>query len=68
MTNFLNYPEVQLEIGNNKYIRIYKSKFYKDFVVSISTGPYCKVILTRSMWNSLLSYISYINGVMGNIG
>ena len=53
-------------LSDYKFVRIYKSRAYKEYVISINFGKCKKYIITKSMWQIFKSYFDQIDGALGN--
>lgn len=53
-------------LSNYKSVRIYYSKSYKDYVVSLNLGNSKKFIITKSMWKTFNIYYPLIDRVLRN--
>lgn len=51
---------------NYKSVRIYYSKSYRDFVLSLNLGNSKKFIITKSMWKIFKIYFSLIDKLLSN--
>ena len=56
--------EFSIYLSRYKFIRVYKSKAYKEHVISFNFGKSKKYILSRSMWKILFKNIDQINEVL----
>lgn len=54
-----------IRLSQNKYIRFYKSKIYKDFILTFNINNSKKIVLNRSMFEILRNNFQRIeNGFM----
>jgi hypothetical protein len=53
-------------LSNYKSVRIYYSKSYKDFVLSLNLGNSKKYIITKFMWKIFKIYYPFIDKVLQN--
>lgn len=53
-------------LTNYKTVRIYYSKSYKDYVVSLNLGKSKKFIITKSMWIIFNLYYQFIDKILRN--
>ena len=51
-------------LTNYKSVRIYYSKSYKDYVVSLNLGNSKKFIVTKSMWKIFKIYYPLIDKIL----
>ena len=51
---------------NYKSARIYHSKSYKDYVLSLNLGHSKKFIITKSMWKKFNIYYPFIDSVLNH--
>lgn len=58
--------EFTIYLSRYKFVRVYKSKAYKEYVLSFNFGKCKKYIITKSMWNILAKNFNQINGTLGN--
>ena len=56
--------EFCIYMSNNKTFRLYKSKAYKNFVLSFNFGNFKKYIITKSMWVIFRKYINQIDSLL----
>ena len=53
-------------LTNYKTVRIYYSKSYKEYVVSLNLGNSKKFIITKSMWKIFKIYYPLIEKILEN--
>ena len=53
-------------LSDYKSVRLYYSKSYKDYVVSLNLGNSKKFIITKSMWKTFKIYYPLIDKVLQN--
>ena len=53
--------EFSFLITKSKLVRLYYSKCYKDYVLSIKLNNSKKIIITRHMWKVFRKYINQID-------
>jgi hypothetical protein len=53
-------------LSNYKSVRIYFSKSYKDYVLSLNLGNSKKFIITKYMWTIFKIYYPFIDQVLQN--
>lgn len=53
-------------LSNYKFVRVYKSRSYKDYVLSFNFGKSKKYILNKHMWNVFKKYIKQIDGALAD--
>jgi hypothetical protein len=58
--------DFQFSLSNFKFVRVYKSKSYKDYVISLNFGKCKKYKITKSMWNKFKKFLPQINDTLGN--
>ncbi|CAF1114241.1 unnamed protein product [Brachionus calyciflorus] len=51
-------------LSKTKTVRLYKSRSYKDYVLSLSLNKSKKLIVTKSMWNIFKIYIPLIDKLL----
>ena len=55
-------PEFHIQLSKNKFIKLYKSKVYSDYILTFNINKSKKIVITRSMWKILLKNSNQING------
>ena len=55
-------PDFFIQLNENKYIRLYKSRIYKDYILTLNTNHSKKIVITRSMWKILRNNSDQIDG------
>ncbi len=55
--------EFLIQLSKNKYIELYRSKSYSDYILTINTNKSKKILITRSMWRIFKKNILQIDGV-----
>ena len=55
-------PEFYIQLNQNKFIKLYKSRIYKDYVLTFNTNHSKKIVITRSMWKILRRNSDQIDG------
>jgi hypothetical protein len=53
-------------LSNYKSVRIYFSKSYKDYVLSLNLGNSKKFIITKFMWTIFKIYYPFIDQILQN--
>ena len=53
-------------LSDYKSVRLYYSKSYKDYVLSLALGNSKKIIITKSMWKIFKIYYPLIDKVLQN--
>ena len=56
--------EFQINLSENKHIRIYFSKTYKTHILSLNFGNCKKYIITKSMWKRLRVHLDRIDEIL----
>jgi len=51
-------------LAKNKTFRVYKSKTYKEYVLSFNFGNSKKYIITKSMWKLFRDYVQKIDEII----
>ena len=51
-------------LSKTKTVRLYKSRSYKDYVLSLSLNKSKKLIITKSMWKIFKIYIPLIDKLL----
>lgn len=54
--------EFRAQLSKNKFIKLYKSKVYSDYILTLNTNTSKKIVITKSMWNVFKSHINQIDG------
>ena len=54
-------PDFYIQLDNNKHLRLYKSKIYNDYILTINTNNSKKIVITRSMWKILRKNVGQID-------
>ena len=58
-----NNPDFTIKLAQNKFIQLYKSKAYNDYILTVNTNKSKKIVITRSMWKIFRKNIDQIDGV-----
>ena len=53
-------------LSNYKSVRLYKSKSYKGYVLSLNLGNSKKFIITKQMWKTFKIYFPHIDKILSN--
>lgn len=56
--------EFQINLSENKNIRVYYSKTYKSHILSLNFGNCKKYIITKPMWKKLRVHLDRINNIL----
>ena len=56
--------EFQINLSENKNIRVYFSKTYKSHILSLNFGNCKKYIITKPMWKKFRVHINRINQIL----
>lgn len=57
-------PEFLIQLDDNKHLRLYKSKIYNDYIVTLNTNNSKKIVITRSMWKILRKNVGQIDATL----
>lgn len=60
--------DFEIYLSKNKYMRLYKSKIYKDYILSFNINKSKKIVITKSMWKIIKQNFCQINGVFLDSG
>ena len=55
-------PDFRIQLSKNKYIKLYKSKCYSDYILTLNVNESKKIVITKSMWKILRKNIKQIDG------
>lgn len=58
--NFDN-PEFQIQLSKNKYLKLYKSKCYSEYIMTLNINKSKKIVITKSMWKIIKQNINQID-------
>lgn len=57
-------PEFVVNLDKNKYLRLYYSKRYSQFVLSINYGKCKQYLITKPMWLKLRVHLNNIDKIL----
>ena len=55
-------PDFQIQLTQNKYMKLYKSKCYNDFILTLNVNESKKIVISKSMWKIIRKNINQIDG------
>ena len=55
-------PDFTIHLSKSKYIKLYKSKIYSDYILTINTNTSKKIVITKSMWKIFRAHFRQIDG------
>ena len=61
-TENLLSPDFRIQLTKNKYMKLYKSKCYNDFILTLNVNESKKIVITKSMWKIIRKNINQIDG------
>lgn len=55
-------PEFFIQLAKNKHMKLYKSKVYRQFVLSFNINNSKKIVISKPMWMIFRKYFKQIDG------
>jgi len=59
-------PDFSVQLAKNKFIKLYQSRVYNDYILTINTNHSKKIVITRSMWKIFRLFINQIDSVLNS--
>jgi len=56
-------PDFQIQLSKNKHIKLYKSKCYADYILTLNVNESKKTVITKSKWKILRKNIKQIDSL-----
>lgn len=57
-------PEFHLQLSKNKFLKLYKSKSYNDYILTLNVNSSKKIVITKSMWKIIRQNFNQIDGAI----
>ena len=61
-TETTHSQDFRIQLSKNKYMKLYKSKCYNDFILTLNVNESKKIVITKSMWKIIRKNINQIDG------
>lgn len=59
--NKFDNPEFHIQLSKNKYLRLYKSKSYSEYILTLNINKSKKIVITKAMWKIIKQNINQID-------
>lgn len=56
--------DCHIQLTKNKYIKLYKSKCFNEYILSLNINKSKKIVVTKSMWKIIKANIKQIDGAL----
>lgn len=57
-------PDCQIQLSKNKYLKLYKSKCFNQYILTLNVNKSKKFVVTKSMWKIIKQNIKQIDGAI----
>lgn len=55
-------PDFYIQLSKNKHVKLYKSKVYREYILSFHINNSKKIVVTKSMWKIIRRNLNQIDG------
>lgn len=61
-TETIKTPEFHIQLNKNTFLKFYRSRIYKDYILTINSNKTKKIVITKPMWQIIRAQIAQIDG------
>lgn len=61
--NFKNL-DFHIQLSKNKFLKLYKSKSYNEYILTLNINKSKKIVITKSMWKIIKQNLDQIDGAI----